>query len=289
MILSMTGLGRAELRSGDWLARAELRTLNNRFLDLNLKLSPLLRSRELELRTLLAERLQRGKAEALIVLTSDQASAPLINQQVVLAYAHQLQPLMKKFKMKKSALLPLLLQLPDVMQTSYAEPGEEQWNLVQKTVLQAVDQLQDYRRKEGKHLEHVFREQINRLLQFLANVQPLEEERRTQLRNRLTGQLTQWHNDAGYDAGRLEQELIYYLERMDFTEEKVRLTAHCNFFLQCLQERESNGRRLGFIAQELGREINTLGAKAYHAGIQQLVVHMKEELEKIKEQLQNVL
>ncbi|MDW8393072.1 MAG: YicC/YloC family endoribonuclease [Chitinophagales bacterium] len=289
MILSMTGVGRAELRQGEWTAHAEVRTLNNRFLDLNLRLPPVLRHREPEVRTLIAERVQRGKTDVALLLLSEKAAPAAINLQTLMAYYAQLRPLIKKFNAKKSDLLPVLLQLPDIMQSTRDDADELLWTLARNTLVQALDLLQSYRKEEGKNMETALRRHTEQILLLLAETEPMEEERRRQIRNRLQDQLAHWRTDAGLDAARLEQELIYYLERMDFTEEKVRLSAHASFFLQTLSEPESNGRRLTFIAQEMGREINTLGAKAYHAGIQQQVVRMKEELEKIKEQLQNVL
>lgn len=285
----MTGQGRAEQRSDGWIAQAEVRSLNNRFWDLNLRVSSVLRSREAEVRNLLAEQLQRGKVDAVLLLTSAKQTGSRIHLEAVMAYYEQLRPLIKKWKAKKPDLLPTLLHLPDVLQSSSETLDDRQWALVQRTLLQAIEQVHFYRREEGKKLETALRSHTEKILQQLDAIEPLEEQRRNLVRSRLLQQLEQWRSDAGFDPTRLEQELIYYMERMDFTEEKVRLKAHCTFFLQTLSEPISNGRRLSFIAQEMGREVNTLGAKAYQSEIQKYVVFMKEEVEKIKEQLQNVL
>jgi uncharacterized protein (TIGR00255 family) len=186
-------------------------------------------------------------------------------------------------------LFSLALQMPEVMNSQKPEEDPGDWIMVKETLMSALNDIIEFRSREGKELENALKKHVMMVLHLLQEAEQFESERRELIRTRLRTQLQELISADGYDRNRFEQELIYYIERLDFTEEKVRLRSHCDFFLKTLDDKESNGRRLGFISQEIGREINTLGSKANHAGIQKFIVLMKDELEKIKEQLLNVL
>ena len=289
MILSMTGYGKA-IHIGDKLTiRVELRSLNGRYFDLNLRLSSSLRSHESEIRTLLNEKLMRGKTDALIIIEYSGENGSAINRELAKRYYAELKSLAKEMEVDKKNLFQIVMQIPEVLSAERTESGEEEWTMVRETIHRAAEDLIQFRIKEGRALEGSFHQNIRVILDCLGQVESFEKDRIESVRGRLHSQLTENLSAENYDRNRFEQELIFYLERMDFSEEKTRLKSHCDFFMQSLDEKESNGRRLNFISQEMGREINTLGSKANHAEIQKLVVQMKDELEKIKEQLLNVL
>ena len=212
-----------------------------------------------------------------------------LNKELARQYYQELKSLAKELDAEKKNLLELVLQIPNVISTEKSYASEEEWSKVVNAIHEAVNDLISFRIKEGYLLEKIFRENINVILSLLDQVEVFEKDRIEIIRTRLKTQLNELVSSEDYDRNRFEQEMIYYLERIDFTEEKVRLKSHCDFFTRTLKEQVSNGRRLSFISQEMGREINTLGSKANHADIQRLVVQMKDELEKIKEQLLNVL
>lgn len=269
--------------------KVELRSLNNRYLDLNLRVSAFLREKEQEIRSVITDQLQRGKIDATVIWQSEAGAASTINRELLKAYYREIKSLAKELGESKKNLLALAFKMPDVMSPEKGSISEEEWELGKRVLNKALGDLVMFRTNEGRALEHSLDENVKRLLELLQEVEPHEKSRIENVKQRLHAQISENLASEEMDRNRLEQELIFYLERLDFSEEKVRLKSHCDFFLKTLDEKESNGRRLNFISQEMGREINTLGSKANHAGIQKIVVQMKDELEKIKEQLLNVL
>lgn len=289
MIQSMTGYGKAEVMKDGNSITVELRSLNNRYFDLNLRTPSAVRDKEAEIRNLLNEKLQRGKADVTITIESGEEARVSFNKDLVKKYYSELKLLSKELDSGKRDLLSLAMQMPEVMSVQKSETDGEVWSEVKETLELAIQDLIQFRMREGKELELAFKQHVEVILRLLKEAEQFEPERRNLIRKRLQNQLQELLSSEGYDRNRFEQELIYYIERLDFTEEKIRLQSHCDFFLKTLDDKDSNGRRLGFISQEMGREINTLGSKANHAEIQKIIVQMKDELEKIKEQLLNVL
>ncbi|MBS1658910.1 MAG: YicC family protein [Bacteroidetes bacterium] len=285
----MTGYGKAEESMNGVTVKVELRSLNNRYLDLNLRVSAFLREKEQEIRSVITDQLQRGKIDATVIWQSEAGAASTINRELLKAYYREIKSLAKELGESKKNLLALAFKMPDVMSPEKGSISEEEWELAKRVLNKALGDLVMFRTNEGRALEHSLDENVKRLLELLQEVEPHEKSRIENVKQRLHAQISENLASEEMDRNRLEQELIFYLERLDFSEEKVRLKSHCDFFLKTLDEKESNGRRLNFISQEMGREINTLGSKANHAGIQKIVVQMKDELEKIKEQLLNVL
>jgi len=289
MIQSMTGYGKAESIKEGKVIKTEVRSLNNRYFDLNLRSSSSIRDREPEIRNLVNEKLQRGKVEVFISVETGEGEKVSINKDLLKKYYAELKSLSKELDSGTKNLLSLAMQMPEVLSNQRTDDRDDDWEAVKETLFLAINDLIQFRMREGKELEQAFAKHVTAILELLKHAEQFEPERRELIRSRLQTQLHELISKDGYDKNRFEQELIYYIERLDFTEEKVRLRSHCDFFLKTLEDKESNGRRLGFISQEMGREINTLGSKANHAEIQKFVVQMKDELEKIKEQLLNVL
>lgn len=290
MIQSMTGYGKAEVTQSGKTIKAEIRSLNSKFLDLNLRLPVSFKDKEIEVRNLVTEKLQRGKIDLFISIETGAAEKNLaINKDLAKRYYQELKALSKELDAGKRNLFELAMQMPDVMSAEKNTYTEEDLAPMIRVLRDAVEDLRRFRIKDGEGLEKIFTGNVSSILSLLSEVETFEKERIENTKTRLRNQLTDLVSSAEYDRNRFEQELIYYLERMDFTEEKVRLRSHCDYFLKVMSENESNGRKLNFISQEMGREINTLGSKANHAAIQKLVVQMKDELEQIKEQLLNVL
>lgn len=290
MIQSMTGYGKAQLTLNGTTLKAEIRSLNSKFLDINLRLPFSLKDKEIEVRNLVTEKLHRGKIDLFIsVETTGDDKNVSINKELFIRYYEELKTLSKQLKADKKNLLQMVIQLPEVINTDKTNYSEEDLAPMLEVLRDAVEDLRLFRIKDGEGLEQIFTGNVSTILSLLEQVEAFEKERLESIKSRLRNQLTELVSSEEYDRNRFEQELIYYLERMDFTEEKVRLRSHCDYFLKVMKENDSNGRKLNFISQEMGREINTLGSKANHAAIQKLVVQMKDELEKIKEQLLNVL
>lgn len=291
MIRSMTGYGRFAGTAGDKAVVAELRSLNSKYLDLNLRLPAMFREKEPEIRQLLGEQLQRGKIELTLTMESAETEGHYeINEELVQRYYTQLQNIMKQTGMRSGDALNAIMRMPNVMTPAPIEVDEEAWKAVKEVLKQAVAAMNDFRTKEGASLEKDLREQVEEILRLLNEVEQKEGNRKTRKRERLEEQLQQLKAQAEADTSRFEQELIYYIEKMDINEELVRLRSHCNYFIQILEDdRSDKGKKLNFVSQEMGREINTTGAKAYDAELQRLVVQMKDALEKIKEQLNNVV
>ncbi len=286
MIQSMTGYGKAVAEYSDKKTTVEIRSLNSKGLDLNTRLPFLYKEKELEIRKLLSEKLQRGKIDFSITLEANAVNkAQQINPEIIKSYIEEFKQVVPGAT--DAELLAIVMRLPDVMVFSSKEIDETEWNQALELILKAIENLNQFRRDEGKMLEQEFIQRIQSILQLLNQVEPFEKERIQTLKDRFTKNLEELSGD--YDANRFEQELIYYLEKLDITEEKVRLKNHCDYFLENLESAESEGKKLGFICQEIGREINTLGSKSNHSGMQKIVVQMKDELEKVKEQVLNIL
>lgn len=291
MIRSMTGFGKAESVLPEKKITVELRSLNSKQADINVRIPQFYREKEVELRQLITARLERGKIDLNInydLLGEDPAGE--INRPLVISYFNQLQKVAGELGIQGGEqLLAAVLRMPETVKTTRQELGEEEWKIVVGTLEKAIEELDRFRMQEGRTLEKDLRMRIGIILEKLAAVSAFEDDRIQKIRERIGGSLENFLGKDGIDSNRLEQELIYYLEKLDITEEKVRLKTHCEYFMETLQMEEAPGKKLGFISQEIGREINTLGSKANQTDIQKLVVEMKDELEKIKEQILNLL
>ncbi len=283
MIQSMTGYGKSIVQLDTKKISLEVKSLNSKNLDINTRFPGVYKEKEIEVRKLIASHLVRGKVDMSFYIESTgiETSAK-INTEVVANYISQLEKIHKE-----ADILSIAMRLPDVLKTEREELDLEEWNEIKKGIQEAIENLKDYRLSEGKELEKDFKKRISLLQQKLEEVIGLDAERLDQVRERLKKSIKELEQNV--DENRFEQELIYYLEKLDITEEKVRLTNHLSYFIQELDADVSNGKKLGFISQEIGREINTIGSKANFAPMQKVVVEMKDELEKIKEQLLNVL
>jgi uncharacterized protein (TIGR00255 family) len=292
MIRSMTGYGKSQAALPGRKLTIEIKTLNSKQLDLSLKLPAYFREKELVVRTLVNRFLVRGKVDFYVTqeLTGEALNYS-VNHDLAMKYHAGLKLLRKEMR-EDTPLLPLVLRMPDVLESGREEISEEDWTIVETTITQTLFQVNGYRDEEGKALEEDLLKHVQTILQLLDEVDPYEKSRIEEIRQRISkdfAKLSGDFNGAAPDANRFEQELIYYLEKLDITEEKVRLLKHCQYFLETMSQEETQGKKLGFITQEMGREINTIGSKANHAAIQKIVVQMKDELEKIKEQLNNIL
>ena len=284
MIQSMTGFGKSVLSLADKHISIEIKSLNSKSIDINTRIPQVYREKELDFRKLIAEQLQRGKVDFSIFIENTGTQTPSkINPNIVKSYIEQMRTIVDG---DLTELLKMAVRMPDALQTTSESISEEELSVIFQHINLAIADLQNFRTQEGKVLEKDFVLRINNINRLLQEVQGLDEERLALIRERLEKAVADIQN---VDANRFEQELIFYLEKLDITEEKIRLKKHLDYFLETLHSEESNGRKLSFIAQEIGREINTLGSKANFAPMQQLVVQMKDELEKIKEQVLNVL
>ena len=291
MIKSMTGYGKNVLENEARKITVEIRTLNSKQLDINLRLPQIYREKELNIRNLIGKELGRGKIDISInIEQKDQVTAPVINKAVADHYFKELKELADRFQQKTPPdYLSLIIKMPEVLSPPDVEIDEEEYTQLMTTLGKAIGQVNAFRADEGKILEQDFTKRINNIISLLAQIEPFEKKRTIHIKERIKSNLEDFGNDIQADKNRLEQELIYYLEKLDITEEKIRLKKHCNHFLETSSGEENAGKKLSFISQEIGREINTLGAKANDYNIQQIVVQMKDELEKIKEQLFNIL
>lgn len=291
MIKSMTGFGLASADHQNIKFAVEIKSLNSKFLELNLKLPKAFSEKELLLRNICSKEIERGKVSLSITIErgEENLKGANINAALLKKYYRELEEINIDLGANSSNLLQAALNFPEVV--SYAEENadENDWNILHSTFTKALENFNDFRINEGNVLKADLELRIKNILQFFAQVEVLEPQRIPQIRNRLNQFLEDHVGKVNVDQNRLEQELIYYIDKLDITEEKIRLKSHCDYFTETLKSKDANGKKLGFISQEIGREINTMGAKANDAQIQQLVVGMKEELEKIKEQLLNVL
>ncbi|MEO6133612.1 MAG: YicC/YloC family endoribonuclease [Ginsengibacter sp.] len=291
MIKSMTGFGRAEETVGDKTYLVELKSLNGKQLDINLKIPPLLKSFEFEIRNFLQEKLLRGTVECLIVIKQNGSAKPVvINTDLIKSYYRQIEQLAGELSIDTNSVLSALLRLPEVVSPSNELLNEKDWLELKKVIAAAVDELNTHRIEEGKSLDKELRLRIKNIHAQEEEILKLEPERRIKMKAELIQLLEEQVGKENYDTNRLEQELIYYIEKIDIREEQVRLRNHCEYFLEILDGNdEAKGKKLSFVIQEIGREINTTGSKAYNSEIQRCVVLMKDDLEKAKEQIFNVL
>jgi len=285
MIQSMTGFGKHVIQLPSKKITIELKSLNSKSLDINARIPQSYREKELELRKMIADTLERGKIDLglYVEITGEETTAE-VNQGVVKKYMEQLRNIANGDDIK---LLELALRMPDTLKTDKDDINETEYEAILKAMKEALSEIVNFRNEEGKVLEQDFVDRIGTLNALLEKVNAMDPERLGTVRERLERAVADLQIEL--DDNRFEQELIYYLEKYDITEEKVRLANHLNYFQTTLKSNDSNGKKLGFIAQEMGREINTIGSKANYAPMQQLVVQMKDELEKIKEQMLNVL
>lgn len=291
MIRSMTGYGKAETLLPDKKLTIELRSLNSKQLDTNTRLPSLYKEKELEIRQLIASTLERGKIEcSFFYELSAETSSGTVNEKVVKAYFDQLSKIAEEVGLKPTQeLLSIAMRMPDAIRNDRTELEEEEWNQVKEGLLQALRQVNGFRLQEGESMDKDLRERIATISARLASTEKLEGERISRIRERMGKNLSEFIGKEGIDENRFEQELIFYMEKLDISEEKVRLANHLSYFLETMENEGPAGKKLGFISQEMGREINTLGSKANHVDLQRIVVEMKDELERIKEQILNVL
>lgn len=285
----MTGFGKAVCELPQKKISVELRSLNSRQLDLNLRVPQLYRDKESEIRGELSRMAERGKIDFTIFIeAAGETGLASINQQLALAYHKELKKLSEAIGEKREEYLSLLIRMPEILRQERQEPDEAEWQSVSETIRKALAAFTRFREDEGKVLAAELGQRIGIITSLLGEVIALDPQRAASVKERLRKNLDEQVGAENVDKNRFEQEIIYYLEKLDITEEKLRLQTHCDYFLKTMKE-DSSGRKLGFIAQEIGREINTIGSKANDADIQKIVVQMKDELEKIKEQLLNVL
>jgi uncharacterized protein (TIGR00255 family) len=286
MIQSMTGFGKASLQLPTKKITVEVKSLNSKGLDVSVRMPSALREMELGLRTQIGQKLERGKIDfSLFIEVTGEETSSKINVPIVKAYIKQMKDVIGNAD--ETELMKMAVRMPDALKTEREEIDENEWSTIQGVIVQALDNIHNFRVTEGVALEREFLFRIGNILSFMNEAVALDGERIENVKTRLHSAIEELK--VNVDENRFEQELIYYLEKMDITEEKVRLENHLNYFIETLAGSEANGRKLGFITQEMGREINTMGSKSNHAKMQKLVVQMKDELEKIKEQVLNVL
>lgn len=284
MIQSMTGFGKSVVSLADKHVSIEIKSLNSKSIDINTRIPLIYREKELEFRKILADELQRGKVDfSIFVENTNSQTSVKINENVVKSYIAQMKNIVDG---DTTELLKMAVRMPDALQTSVENISSDEFETILKYILLAVNDLKKFRTEEGFVLKEDFTLRIQNIRDLLKDVEALDSERLILVRERLEKAIAEIRN---VDANRFEQELIFYLEKLDITEEKIRLKNHLDYFIETLNSGESNGRKLSFIAQEIGREVNTLGSKANFSPMQQVVVQMKDELEKIKEQVSNVL
>ncbi len=291
MILSMTGFGKATAAIPNKKITVEIKSLNSKQLDMSARVPAAFREKELELRNILAERIVRGKVELLIYTESVGIETTVsLNIPLMAAYKGQVEEMARQLGIAwPDDWYSVLLRFPETVKSDVpATMSDEEWQILRQVTEQAIDQLMQFRQKEGQKLEAFFTERVNRISDLLGQVDPFEKERVAKVRARLEENLAKI-DTVSFDKNRLEQELIFYIEKLDINEEKQRLSQHLSYFKETMANGFGQGKKLGFIAQEMGREINTLGSKSNNADMQRLVVRMKDELEQIKEQVLNVM
>ncbi len=290
MVRSMTGYGNAKGLVGNQNVTVEIRSLNSKFLELNLRMPMQFRDRELELRSDLSKQLERGKADLSISFESNElAKRSSVNKEIFNAYYEELSALGKEYNLNDINLLDCILKLPAVMNAERQESDEEQWKELKVVINAAIDRFNAFRDNEGAALSKDITMRVDTISNCIPQLEEFETKRVEGVRAKISKAINELIEQTSIDRNRFEQELIYYIEKLDISEEKVRLRSHCEYFVQTIANPEANGKKLGFITQEIGREINTIGAKANDAPMQRIVVEMKDELEKLKEQLANVL
>lgn len=291
MIKSMTGYGKQVAQEESRIITVEIRTLNSKQLDINLRIPQSIKHKEIEIRKLIGTELERGKIDVIILVEQDSAeSASVIDINMAKHYYNELKSLAESVDQNDfKDYISLLIKMPDVLVQKGMEINEGEFDSVSQCLTDALIAVDKFRIEEGAVLEKDIRSRINNILRLLSKVDSFEKQRTAKIKQRITEKINNFIQEPVIDNNRFEQEMIYYIEKLDITEEKVRLGNNCNYFLDNLDNVESSGKKLGFISQEIGREINTMGSKANDSDLQRIVVLMKDELEKIKEQLFNIL
>lgn len=292
MVKSMTGFGKTTIESGNKKIIVEIKSLNSKQLDLNLRMPNLYKEKEMEIRSMVKEQLDRGKVDMNIYFDNSESDKDVsINKQVVMQYFKQMLAISTELGVEpdQNGLLQTVMRFPDTLQVKSEELLEEEWLQLKAGIAQALEEIDKFRVQEGNALIKDIVHRVQLIQQLSSEVPQFEVKRVEMIRQKLQEKINEWTDVKNIDQNRLEQEIIYYLEKLDITEEKVRLANHCKYFLETIEKEDAPGRKIGFIAQEIGREINTMGSKANDHDIQKLVVRMKDELEKIKEQSLNVL
>ena len=291
MLFSMTGFGKATCNYKNKKIVIEIKSLNSKQLDISTRIVGLYREKDIEIRNLIAQNLERGKIDlSLYIEDNNSQTTTFLNQNIISNYKEQIENTCNTLNIPVPAnLMEIILRLPDSLKTESTILEEEEWNAVKELLQEAFSQINNFRKQEGLSLQNMFVSKIDNIKKLLDEVEYYEKERVEKIRVRLEENLKSIEDKISIDRNRLEQEMIYYIEKLDVNEEKVRLRNHMNYFIETMQIDEAPGKKLGFIAQEMGREINTLGSKSNHSEMQILVVIMKDELEQIKEQVLNVL
>lgn len=291
MIRSMTGFGKTEFEVGTKKITLEIKSLNSKQLDINTRVPSMYREKDLEIRRLISEMLTRGKVDFALYLDNlGTESSAKINQAIIRDYYRQLSEVHQELGLEiNETIMQSIMRLPDTVKTVYEELDETEWLVVRENLVKTLESLNTFRDQEGLALRADIEGNIQNILDLLKQVDPHENQRMDNVKARIMDSLDALQLNGNIDKNRFEQELIYYMEKLDINEEKVRLANHCSYFSETMNENEPSGRKLGFIAQEIGREINTLGSKANESNLQRIVVQMKDNLEKIKEQVLNVL
>ena len=290
MVRSMTGFGNAVMEFGTKTISVDVRSLNSKFFDLSLRLPSAYKEKDMELRSQLSRELERGKIEIAVSIDSTEPQKKsVINKDIIRQYYHELKTMNDELKIGQVDYLATILRLPDALNSEEEHFDEDEWKNINETLKKALEAFNKFRDNEGKFMEKDLKERIDAIEKNLKHIEPLESERINNLRKKLSEQLEESRIKDSIDKNRFEQELIFYLEKLDINEEKVRLANHCEYFIQTAGEKVATGKKLAFISQEIGREINTIGSKANNTDIQRIVVQMKDYLERIKEQLLNVL
>ena len=292
MIQSMTGFGKVTAELPTKKVTVEIKALNSKQLDLSTRIPSIYKDKEMQIRSRLLQTLERGKVDfAIFIEYIGKESSAQINQDAVMAYFNQLKDISGKIGIAAPtnwAEIQPVLRMPDVIKTDLVEADEEEWGVVSQTIDKAIQQLCDFRIQEGAMLQRLFVQKVSNIADLLKEVEPYEKERVEKIKSRILDNLEKLLGQD-FDKVRFEQEMIYYIEKLDINEEKNRLDNHLKYFIETMDNGHGQGKKLGFIAQEMGREINTLGSKSNHAELQKIVVRMKDELEQIKEQVLNVL
>jgi uncharacterized protein (TIGR00255 family) len=287
----MTGFGKTEFEVGNKKITLEIKSLNSKQLDINTRIPAIYREKDIEIRRLISEVLIRGKVDFALYLDNlGTESTSRINAAIIRDYYRQLADVHQELGLEiNSSIMNSIMRLPETVKMVYDELDETEWLEVRENLIKTLDELNRFRDQEGLALKVDIENNIQNILDLLSQVEPHETQRMENVKNKIMDSLNELQLNGNVDKNRFEQELIYYMEKLDINEEKVRLTNHCSYFTETMAEDEPSGRKLGFIAQEIGREINTLGSKANESNLQRIVVQMKDNLEKIKEQVLNVL
>ena len=291
MIYSMTGFGKAIVELPQRKITVEIKSLNSKQLDLSMRVPQIYKALEMDIRSEIAQRLERGKVDFSIQIENKSLgeNSAQINIDVIKNYYEQLKSVASSLQISEPAdWLPTLLRLPDALKSETSEASDDENEAVKRAVNEAIDHLIEFRAQEGLMLQKLFTEKIGNIARLLTEVEPYEKERTEKIKARIIDALSKIEN-FDYDKNRMEQEMIFYIEKLDINEEKNRLDNHLKYFIETMNGRYGQGKKLGFISQEIGREVNTMGSKANHAELQKIVVRMKDELEQIKEQILNVM